>query len=127
MKNEDITPYIRFLKSIQKPDLEGVWLDGQDCAENQLALEENPYPENSTEYHYWSEGWWAGFYEEEKLFVSTEEKTVTSLNNVTELKASNEPFFDGKEGVMEWLESFSVILGTFMTGMVCYELVDIAI
>lgn len=121
---EDITPYIRFLKSIQKPDLEGVWLDGQDCAENQVGLEANPYPKDSTEYFYWSEGWWAGFYEESTLSLSA---TNESKAAVTQLRASNDPVFSGKEAIREWVENFTMVLGTLMSGMLCYELADIAV
>ena len=122
---DDVTPYIRFLKAIQKPDLEGVWLDGKDCAENQLSLDENPFQKDSKEYFYWNEGWWSGFYEEEALSL-TNEKVETVSKPVT-LKAANDAFFIGKRALQDWVEDVSFIIGTFVTGMVCYELVDMAI
>ncbi len=132
MKKQELETYLRFLKSIQKPDLEGVWLDGRDCAEHQLSLRDNPYSKDSKEHLYWNEGWWAGFYEEEPLSLLSESTSVVTdnnktLSNIMSKKAINNSISKGIKIISEWVEDISFIAGTFMTGFIIYELVDIAL
>lgn len=118
--NQDITPYIKFLLEIQKPDLEGVWLDGKHCAEHDLSLSENPFKQGTKEFLYWNEGWWEGFYGLD-LNVA-DELTENSLAN-----AANDPIYDKGRKLLDWFEDMSFVLSTFVAGFMVYELVDIAI
>lgn len=132
MKKDDITPYIRFLQSVQMPDLNGVLLDGRDSAENGLLLEDNPYPKHSKEYLYWNEGWWAGFYEEENASLfSTNTATAKNTSKIADNKSLNnsinEALNKSRKAISDWVESVSFIMGTFMVGYLSYELVDIVI
>lgn len=126
MQNRDILPYIRFLTSIQKPDLQGVWLDGKDCAKSNLSLDENPFPKDSKEYLYWNEGWWAGLYDEDKI-VSRQNNVVSTLKAMFAKKPANDSIFSDKSPIAAWFNNVSFIFGTFMSGFLCYELVDAAI
>ena len=116
---EDITPYVRFLLAIQKPDLQGVWLDGKDCAMNNLSLDENPFRQGTREYSHWNEGWWEG------LAKSAMQDKTSSIK--TSLKAANDSYFTGKKVVQDWFEGATYAFGALVTGVMAYELVDIAI
>ena len=56
------------LFEIENPNYDELWLEGYEDGLASNQEEANPYPEDSTAYHYWSEGWWAAFYGEEPLF-----------------------------------------------------------
>ena len=68
-QNTDILPDIRSRFNIEHPTLEDCWADGYECAENDLEEHDNPYAKTSNEHEHWAEGWWAGFYNEEKIYT----------------------------------------------------------
>ncbi|NQY43237.1 MAG: hypothetical protein HRT87_07845 [Legionellales bacterium] len=131
MNKQQLENYVRFLKSVQKPDLEGVWLDGRDCAENKLSLQENPYNKDSKEYFYWNEGWWAGFYEEEQISLLNESVSLIKNRNLSskldKKKSMKNSFKKVIDEINNWVEDIGYILGTFMGGIIVYELVDLAL
>ncbi len=50
------------------------WLEGYESANDNIDADANPYLIDSEDYHYWQEGWWAGFYNEEPSFSYAKEE-----------------------------------------------------
>jgi hypothetical protein len=68
MLNRMALSYAKLQLNIDMTDLEENWLDGYECAQRDVGEDANPYAMGTKEYHEWNEGWWAGFYNEEKVF-----------------------------------------------------------
>lgn len=49
------------------PLLEKCWLEGFNASQNGTEETENPYPKHTKESHFWQEGWWEGFLNENKI------------------------------------------------------------
>ena len=71
-----ILPHLKFRFNLEHPSLEECYVYGYECACAGILEGENPYREASREADEWSEGWWAGFYGNERLF--NEETPVLS-------------------------------------------------
>lgn len=61
-------PDIKLRFNIEHPSLEEVYIFGYECSKAALSEEDNPFPVNTLEHEQWSDGWWAGFYEEKPAF-----------------------------------------------------------
>ena len=59
---------LRLKLHLEYPDLEDCYVDGYACSLAGLSEETNPYLLDSIEGNYWTDGWWAAFYEEKPLF-----------------------------------------------------------
>lgn len=121
-KDTDILAHARLHFHISTPDLEEVWLDGYGSATANLAEENNPYSQDSSEYELWQEGWWAGFYEEEPLF-SLSGQTHLEAEAVSEPEtaiAHHSPF---KEKARAICQLFAAI----MAGILLVEAVDLMV
>jgi hypothetical protein len=80
MNTKELLPHLRLRFTIDHPSFEECYSYGYDSALAQVGEEENPYPTGSSEYDYWQEGWWAGFYGEEPLFTSVPSEPAAKLS-----------------------------------------------
>lgn len=69
MNDTKMLPDIKLRFNIEHPSLEEAYVFGYECARSELGENENPFPADSLESEHWSNGWWAGFYDEEPAFV----------------------------------------------------------
>lgn len=73
-----LMPDVKLRFHIEHPSFEESYSFGYDCAVNEVAEDENPYPVGSAAHEHWLEGWWAGFYGEEPLFGMTKSPSVAA-------------------------------------------------
>ena len=64
-----LLPHIKLRFNIEHPNYEECYLFGYECAVAEVVEEDNPFRAGSQEAEQWLEGWWAGFYGEEPLFI----------------------------------------------------------
>ncbi len=96
MKNStarDILPHVRLQFHVKYPLLEDCYLDGYECATNDADESENPYKMCTLESDMWLDGWWAGFYEEQKLFLIDGADDSAEFNDFSPI-AANDISFD---------------------------------
>lgn len=128
MSNDTILPYVRLRHHLDVPTLEDTWLDGYESAGHSVGEQANPYEENTSEYHHWNEGWWAGFYGDEPLFSlsgEVNEKAIYSTHIASKLQVRAA----ANQGLMPKL-GFKIngivkILTTILASLVIYELADV--
>lgn len=48
-------------------NLEQCWLHGFKAFHEKVEETANPYSRGTKEFHYWSEGWWEGFYDTDNM------------------------------------------------------------
>ncbi|MCW5588682.1 MAG: hypothetical protein KIT27_03370 [Legionellales bacterium] len=77
-ENRDYLPELLLQMEIAHPDYEDVWFEGYDQGQRGISEASNPYKKQSREYHYWQEGWWAGFFNEPSVFAAPVEETIQS-------------------------------------------------
>lgn len=82
-----LLPHVRLRFNIEHPSYEECYSFGYECASANLDIEENPYPENSTESEQWNEGWWDGFYGEEPLFTTA--SAVADVHTISQAANDN--------------------------------------
>lgn len=126
-KQGDILPYLRLKLNIDQPTLEECWAEGYDVAQKEGDEEANPYREDSMEYQHWNQGWWAGFYGEERWYK--ENDLCDSANHYRKQisqysVAVNEPDY-GSENVREWAGRFAKIAGAIAATIVAVELFEL--
>lgn len=63
--------------------LESCWMEGYYYAETGHEESKNPFQHDTIEHKYYSEGWWAGFYNEDPLFpeYSFNHKALNPIND----------------------------------------------
>lgn len=121
-EHNDVLPHVKLHFNLAHPNLEECYSYGYLCAVSEVSHDENPYKANTKEADQWSEGWWAGFYQEDPLF--TEEDAVSSPED-TDLTAVNDTFFtEIRESYLtKVLEIASVIAVSAILGYQVLELV----
>ena len=117
----DVLPHVKLHFNLEHPNLEECYAYGYMCAVSEVSHDENPYRANSKEADHWSEGWWAGFYQEEPLF--TEEDAEE--RELSEITAVNDQFFNEvrESYLTRVLEIASVIAVSAILGYQVLELV----
>lgn len=122
---KDVLPHLRLRFNIEHPGFEECYQDGFQAAQSNLLDDENPYQEGSSEHQYWSEGWWAGFYDEEAALsdevVQAQADTPAYFNQ----KAANEDDF-GRSEVVVWATRVAKIAGVIAVAVAAFELLDMA-
>src|SRR3990167_244408 len=81
---------LRLKFNIEKPTLEESYVYGYEAAKAGIGEGENPFCVHTSENEHWSDGWWAGFYGEEPLFVMDE---LSSAATMDEASAANDHAF----------------------------------
>ena len=119
----DLLPILKLRFNIEHPSIEESYLYGYDCANSGVEVEDNPFSAHTMEFEQWSEGWWAGFYNETPLFSLNESVNVPS--NTTPIQAVNDHIFTESMGefLIRVLEITSVIGVVAVVGYQVLELV----
>ncbi|MCD6056422.1 MAG: transmission trait enhancer LetE [Gammaproteobacteria bacterium] len=90
--NTTLESHCRLIFNVATPSFEEAWLEGYDACEEGQEDEGNPYPANSREYRYWSDGWWASFYGEEALFTLSGDINPRAISNKKAFTPEKESF-----------------------------------
>lgn len=93
---------LRLKLHLDNPNYEECYVDGYSFALAQLNENFNPFPMNSIEAQYWSEGWWSAFYEEKPLF---------NLSGVNIAIAQPKPY---ESRVSQFIATFIELSGVLM-------------
>lgn len=129
MDDKQILAHLRLHLAAQMTDVEQCWQEGYDSCGQNLDATDNPYEQSSKEYHYWNEGWWCSYYNEDPVF---NERMATDFNLVTEhvvdihphvAKTKTSPIIDFIKIAGLRLLEFSTALMITVAG---YQLVDLA-
>jgi len=67
MTTADILTYTKIALHVANPDIDDVYSEGYEAAKNREDESSNPYQVNHDNHEYWSQGWWAGFYNQPQL------------------------------------------------------------
>ena len=131
ISNSEILPHVRLQFHAQHPVFEACWNEGYDSAEGDLSEEENPYGLETREYQQWNDGWWAGFYGEERLFAQATETEIVSKADcqedvMTGLPAVNDDDYHALNAV-RWLGRFATVAGIVAVAVAAIELLEIAV
>lgn len=119
--SDNILAFVRLNLHVAMPDLEETWLDGYQTAMVDLPEENNPYPMSSQEYECWSEGWWAGYYQEQPLFTLAGRVNLVSAPVPKEQTAVSKPqTIKARKYIIRVMQ----VLGTLLAAAVCYQLLD---
>ena len=76
MQSTTVLSSMRIALHANNPDINDIWLEGYESANDDIDNDDNPYPTDSEAHYHWQEGWWAGFYHEEPVFSYSKEKPV---------------------------------------------------
>ncbi|NCT57615.1 MAG: transmission trait enhancer LetE [Legionella sp.] len=117
----DVMPDIKFRFHVDYPTLEECYAYGYESARAGVSEDENPYGVTSHNYEQWSEGWWAGFYEDQPLFTFDAEHPE---DNAAALTSANDDAFYETSGnyLLRALEIASVIAVSAILG---YQVIDL--
>lgn len=115
-----VLPDVALRFNIEHPNLEDCYAYGYECAQAEISEDDNPFRAGTQEHYQWTEGWWAGFYEEEPLFVLDQEgpakEAIKDAANDTEYHHEHHSF----------LSTFWKITGALAaTAVVGYQLLDL--
>ncbi|MFN7097548.1 MAG: hypothetical protein ACK4PR_08320 [Gammaproteobacteria bacterium] len=82
MLEQNTLAYTKLKLNMDIPDLDENWLDGYESAQHEHPEEANPYQLGTAEYQQWNEGWWAGFFNEEKIFDWDDQNSQVEVNDI---------------------------------------------
>ncbi len=116
-----LLPHIKLQFNIEHPSYEECYLFGYECALSEVLEEDNPYKAGSAEAEQWSEGWWAGFYEEIPLFDMTNE--IDDELIVIKEKPANDYIYQKKSILKLVFEISGAIAASAIVGYQLFELV----
>jgi hypothetical protein len=116
---QELLPHIKLRFNIEHPTFEESYIFGYECALADADEKINPYQSGTQEHEQWSEGWWAGFYNEKPLFSLDD----AHLNQHT--KSANEQVFaDNRHNMLvKFFEISGVIVMSAIVGYQIFELV----
>lgn len=116
-----LLPHIKLQFNIDHPSYEECYLFGYECALSDVLEEDNPYKAGSSEAEQWSEGWWAGFYEEIPLFEMSNEIDEELI--VLQEKPANDHLYQKKSILKLVFEISGAIAASAIVGYQLFELV----
>ncbi len=112
-----LLPDIQLRFNIEHPSFEECYAHGYDCALAEMSETGNPFLSGSRESEQWSEGWWAGFYGEEPLFVVGQETESVA-------EAANDQEYH--ESLGDFLTKVLEITGVIaISALVGYQVLDL--
>ena len=116
----ELLSVLKLQLNVKHPSVEDCYVYGYEAAAAGIEEQDNPFRENTCEYDHWSDGWWAGFYEEAPLF-SLDDSTLSS----TKAPAANDQVYTDGIGhlLVKVLEITSVIVVAALVGYQMLELV----
>ncbi|OGV36624.1 MAG: hypothetical protein A3E88_03235 [Legionellales bacterium RIFCSPHIGHO2_12_FULL_35_11] len=108
--------HLKLKFNIDHPNVEESYSYGYESALASVPEDANPFAAGTLENEQWNDGWWAGFYGEQPLFLATD--------NVEDLSANDYVFSDSKENIfIKFLEISGVIAISAFVGYQLFELV----
>ena len=119
---KQVLAHLKLQFNISHPSLEECYAYGFECFKSELGDEYNPYTEDSLEYEYWQQGWWAGFYGETPLYE------IEGFNHVLEQKddgpidAANDRWYKPTKSLVGRVVRLAGAIAA--TALVGYQLVD---
>lgn len=130
MLEQNALSYAKLKLNVDLPDLEENWLDGYEAAQYDVAEEANPYQVGTAEYQQWNEGWWAGFFHEEKLFDWCDTPVADSvdkiINKIQQASASKDivtaPQLSRSKIIMTHIVQVTAAILAFG---ICYQFADL--
>ena len=120
---QEVLSHIRLQVNSQAADLGDCWAEGYESAQSNLTEKDNPYEVSTTEYQNWTEGWWAGFYEEEPIFGLN--NNVAQLSTAAPVEAANESTWLS-DRVRCWTGRVVKTAGVILASIAIIELADLA-
>ncbi len=125
-----VLPHVRLQFNVANPCLDDVWMEGYESAEHAMDELDNPYQRHAKEHDYWNQGWWAGFYGEERImqYVGDGQTNEVSMDNfaLAEAKACNESRWV-KPDYKKWAGRALKTAGIIAATVAAIELLDIAV
>jgi hypothetical protein len=130
MLEQNALSYAKLKLNVDVPDLDENWLDGYESAQHETPEESNPYQVGSAEYQQWNEGWWAGFFNEEKLFDWCDTPVATNvdmiINRIQQAAAAKEIAYTPKLSRTKVIISHIVqATAAVMAFGICYQFADL--
>lgn len=134
MLEQDTLSYTKLKLSLELPDLEETWLDGYESAIHGGLEESNPYSLASAEYEHWNEGWWAGYFDEEKLFHWCDTPVIKNVAEViNRIQQSSEnavivtpiAAYTSPTRITVVMSYVVRLMGTVLAFGICYQFADI--
>lgn len=119
MNDAELLCYTKLSLHVHNPDLDDTWREGYEMAQNNCQDTSNPFETFTIEHEYWSEGWWAGFYNEEPLF-QFEEMNVTATDQVAISEKKTGFFAQCYYSLTQLTEK---LMGTAVSSFLVYEVV----
>jgi hypothetical protein len=108
MQKHKLQPELALILSKQTFELEVTWMEGFSHGKLDLADNFNPYTRGTREHYYWSEGWEAGFYNQEPLFP----EFSVDLDPVIQLTAKRDGANKSDKKTGNWLFGLGAVVGT---------------
>ncbi len=121
----DTTALLSLLKlrlNIEHPDVEESYVYGYDAGTAGVPEEDNPFQLNTREYDHWSEGWWAGFYDEKPTFSLDEPDQAQSAPQPLQV-ANDHVFSDAMGNLLVKVLEISSVIG--VAALVGYQVLDL--
>ena len=116
---QELLPHIKLRFNIEHPTFEETYVFGYECALADAEESINPYPSGTKENEQWSEGWWAGFYNEKPLF------SLDDIDQKKHINSANEQVYtDNRHNMLvRFFEISGVIVMSAIVGYQIFELV----
>ncbi|AKP73135.1 hypothetical protein Psal006b_02609 [Piscirickettsia salmonis] len=122
---------LELLLHSQVTDYASEWMSGYDAAQNEQLEADNPNDpdQETTAFNAWTEGWWAGFYNEPPLYqknapvdnVAAARSQAANENSLQSNKSNNDN--NSEEHQEKGFEKVLLGVGVAFACVVCYELV----
>lgn len=117
-----VLPDLALRLNMDHPDYEEAYCFGYECAEAGMSEQDNPFRVGKSGYEPWLEGWWAGFYGEEPLFVM--EKTLEDTLTVDSITAANDTEYHHDFG-RYWSKFLTITGALTATVLIGYQIIDL--
>lgn len=115
----ELLSVLKLQLNLKHPNVEESYVYGYEAAVAGAEELENPFRQNTREYEYWSDGWWAGFYGEEALFSLNE--PITQATNKP--AANDQAYTDGIGHLLVKVLEITSVIG--VAALVGYQMLEL--
>ncbi|ODN42591.1 hypothetical protein BGC07_06170 [Piscirickettsia litoralis] len=123
MAEQNVQGELELLLHTQVTDYASEWMSGYEAAQEELPETDNPHDSSDkTAFTAWTEGWWAGFYNEPPLY---QKNAPVDTVSAARSQAANENWVESndEESQEPGFEKALLGVGFAFACVVCYELV----
>ena len=114
------SPHFHF--KLKHPRVEEAYWYGYECSKADIEESHNPFSDLSREGHYWTEGWWDAFYDQDPIFPSPMRADV--VNTEVSDPANDQFYHQPMENLLtKFLEISGVLVISAILGYQLIELV----